>query len=64
SEEPAGWDGAGFNASSWASASIYSEGDVDPKRGYDEISWDASAKLIWGPDLELDNTVLCRLIVN
>ncbi|MEO0379424.1 MAG: PEBP family protein, partial [Pseudomonadota bacterium] len=47
SEEPAGWDGAGFNASSWASASIYSEGDVDPKRGYDEISWDASAKLIW-----------------
>lgn len=64
SEEPTGWDGANFDASSWASASVFSEAEVDPKFGYNEISWDASAKLIWGPDLEQSNTVLCRLTVN
>ncbi|WP_217356597.1 PEBP family protein [Ruegeria sp. HKCCA0370] len=64
SEEPAGWDGADFDVSSWASASVFSEAEVDPKFGYDEISWDASAELIWGPDLEQSNTVLCRLTVN
>ena len=63
-EEPSGWDRADFDASSWANASVYSEAEVDPKMGYDEISWDASADLIWGPDLEQSNTVLCRLTVN
>jgi hypothetical protein len=33
---------------------------VGPKDGYDEIEWDAAAQLVWGPDLELDNTVLLR----
>lgn len=64
SEEPTGWDGADFDASSWASASVFSEAEVGPKSGYNEISWVASAKLIWGPDLEQSNTVLCRLTVN
>ncbi len=64
SEEPAGWENAEFDASSWANARVYSEAEVDPKMGYDEISWDASADLIWGPDLEQSNTVLCRLTVN
>ncbi len=64
SEEPAGWDGTDFDASSWAKASVYSEAEVSPKFGYDEISWDASAELIWGPDLEQSNTILCRLTVN
>lgn len=64
SEEPEGWDSADFDASSWANASIYSEAQVDPKFGYDDIVWDPSAELIWGPDLEQSNTVLCRFIVN
>ena len=31
--------------------------------GYDEITWAEDAELIWGPDLEQSNTVLCRLTV-
>ncbi|MEO1611794.1 MAG: PEBP family protein [Pseudomonadota bacterium] len=62
-EEPSGWDRADFDASSWTNATVYSEAQVDPKFGYDEISWDASADLIWGPDLEQSNTILCRLTV-
>lgn len=64
SEEPEGWDTSDFDASYWANATVYTEAEVDPKMGYDDISWDASAKLIWGPDLEQSNTVLCRLTVN
>ncbi|MCF2905155.1 PEBP family protein [Octadecabacter sp. CECT 8868] len=63
SDEPAGWDLAGFDAADWPQADVYSEAQVDPKMGYDEISWDADAELIWGPDLEQSNTVLCRLTV-
>ena len=63
-DEPTGWDTPGFDASSWAPASIYSEAQVDPKMGYDKIRWDSSAQLIWGPDLEQNNTVLCRLSVD
>lgn len=62
-EEPAGWGSAGFDAASWPAATVHSEDAVDPKMGYDEISWDETAKLIWGPDLETNNTVLCRLTV-
>ena len=64
SDEPAGWDTMDFDASGWTNATVYTEAEVDPKFGYDEISWDASAELIWGTDLEQDNTVLCRLTVN
>lgn len=63
-EEPAGWDSADFDSTAWANASVHSAADVDPKMGYDDISWDDTAELIWGPDLEQDNTVLCRLTVN
>lgn len=62
-EEPEGWDTADFDASDWPAATMYSESAVSPKQGYDRISWDISAKLIWGPDLETDNTLLCRLVV-
>jgi hypothetical protein len=41
----------------------WSEGDVGPKDGYDEISWNGAAALIWGTDLEIDNTVLFRTTV-
>ena len=63
SEEPDGWDTADFDASNWPQADIYSEREVSPKDGYDEITWVDSAELIWGPDLEQSNTVLCRLTV-
>ena len=60
---PDGWDTAAFDASDWPNASVFSESDVRPKDGYDRITWDQSAKLIWGPDLEQSNTVLCRITV-
>ena len=63
SEEPAGWDLAGFNASDWPRANVYSAREVGPKDGYDAINWSRDAELIWGPDLEQSNTVLCRLTV-
>ncbi len=60
---PAGWDTVDFDASDWPSATEHSERAVSPKDGYDIVSWDRSAELIWGPDLERDNTMLCRLLV-
>jgi hypothetical protein len=62
-EEPAGWDQAGFDASDWPKASVYTEREVSPKDGYDRIDWVDEAKLIWGPDLEQSNTILCRFVV-
>jgi len=46
--EPGGWDMAGFDASGWPAADLYSEAEVSPKQGYDRISWASAAKLIWG----------------
>ena len=62
--EPDGWTSVGFSDSSWPAANVFSENDVGPKDGYDEIRWDASARLIWGPDLKQDNTILCRLQID
>lgn len=62
--EPEGWKTAVFDDSSWTATTIHSANDVGPKDGYDEINWDTNAKLIWGPDLETNNTVLCRVTVN
>ncbi|MEO9824135.1 MAG: PEBP family protein [Paracoccaceae bacterium] len=63
SEEPDGWDVADFDASDWPQADVYSAREVGPKDGFDEITWVDDAELIWGPDLEQSNTVLCRLTV-
>lgn len=62
-ETPAGWDTIEFDASHWPAATEHNTADVSPKMGYDDITWDASATFIWGPDLKTDNTVLCRLLV-
>lgn len=62
--EPAGWKSEGFDDSAWTDTTIHSASDVDPKQGYDEISWDSSAEFVWGPDLETNNTVLCRVTVS
>jgi hypothetical protein len=63
-DTPADWTSAAFDDSSWATATEWSAADVSPKDGYDQISWDASAQLIWGTDLEVDNTVLLRTSVS
>lgn len=62
--EPDGWKSPSFDDSSWMNATVYSEREVSPKDGYDRVSWDSSAELIWGSDLETDNTLLCRKVVN
>jgi hypothetical protein len=63
-DTPADWASAGFDDSNWTTATEWSAADVSPKDGYDEISWDESAQLIWGTDLEVDNTVLLRTTVS
>ncbi len=63
-ETPADWASVTFDDSGWSAATEWSEADVDPKDGYDEIVWDSRAQLIWGTDLEVDNTVLLRTTVS
>ena len=62
-EEPTGWKDTSFDTSSWSNAAVYSADQVGPKDGYDQISWTPPAKFIWGPDLETDNTILCKLTI-
>ncbi|MEZ4643842.1 MAG: YbhB/YbcL family Raf kinase inhibitor-like protein [Chloroflexota bacterium] len=64
SGEPTGWKSPDFDDSAWTATTVYSASDVRPKDGYDQIRWDASAQFIWGPDLQTNNTVLCRIIVS
>jgi len=59
-DAPAEWTSVGFDDSGWADATTWTEAEVSPKDGYDEITWDSDASLIWGSDLEVDNTVLLR----
>jgi len=61
--EPANWKGSDFDDSSWTATTVHTVAEVGPKDGYDQISWNAGAQLIWGPDLETDNTILCRVTV-
>lgn len=62
-EQPKDWDAANFDDSGWVNAQAYTESEVRPKDGYDRVKWDGQAKLIWGPDLETNNTLLCRIEV-
>lgn len=62
-DEPAGWTSPGFDDSQWPTATVYTADQVGVKEGYEAISWDGSAQLIWGPDLKLDNTILWRFTV-
>lgn len=61
--EPDGWTAADFDDSTWQTATVYTPEVVGAKDGYDTISWDASAALIWGSDLKVDNTVLWRTVI-
>ncbi len=60
---PTGWTNASFNDAAWTSATAWSAAAVGPKGGYDEIGWNPSAKLVWGTDLHIGNTILLRLKV-
>jgi len=62
-EAPADWLKASFDDAKWDNATEHSEASVGPKDGYDDINWDANAKLIWGADLETDNTLICRTTI-
>ncbi len=62
-DTPTDWADAGFDDSGWDAATEWTANAVSPKDGYDEISWDDSAELIWGSDLEVDNTILMRFSV-
>lgn len=62
-ETPAGWTDAAFDVSAWPTATEWSEAAVSPKDGYGQIDWDPAAQLIWGTDLEVDNTVLLRTTI-
>ncbi|MEM8618643.1 MAG: PEBP family protein [Actinomycetota bacterium] len=62
-DAPIGWTEVGFDDSAWAAATVWPESAVSPKDGYNEIDWDDAAQLIWGADLEIDNTVLLRTTV-
>ncbi|MEM9465753.1 MAG: PEBP family protein [Actinomycetota bacterium] len=59
-DTPADWTAVDFDDTAWASATEWTEADVSPKDGYDQIGWVVDAALIWGTDLEIDNTVLLR----
>jgi hypothetical protein len=61
--EPDGWTAPGFDDSTWRTATVYTPEEVGAKDGYDAISWDSSAALIWGSDLKVDNTVLWRTVI-
>ncbi len=63
SPEPTGWKGAGFDTAAWSEAVEYAATVVKPKQGYDEVTWQPTARLIWSASLKQDNTVLCKLTV-
>jgi hypothetical protein len=60
---PTDWTKSTFDDRSWTPATIWSADQVSPKGGYNEVKWSSSAALIWGSDLEIDNTVLLRATV-
>ena len=62
-DEPANWTSANFDDSSWANATSYLADEVGVKDGYDTITWDADAELIWGSNLNTNNTILWRTLV-
>lgn len=62
-DEPASWTSANFDDSFWANATGYLADEVGVKDGYNEITWDAAAEIIWGPNLNTNNTILWRLTI-
>jgi hypothetical protein len=44
----------------WANATSYLADAVGVKDGYNEITWDSTAEIIWGSNLNTNNTILWR----
>ena len=61
--EPQNWKAVDYDDSEWTATTVHSANAVDPKIGYDDVNWASEAAFIWGPDLETDNTVLCRVTI-
>lgn len=61
--EPARWREEGFDDASWPAAVEFTAAEVGPKDGFAQVSWDAAARFVWSSDLKVDNTVLCRAVV-
>ena len=62
-DEPANWTSSNFDDSSWFNATSYLADEVGVKDGYNEIKWDSTAEIIWGPNLNTNNTILWRLTI-
>ena len=62
-DEPADWTSANFDDSSWINATSYLADEVGVKDGYNEITWDSTAEIIWGSNLNTDNTILWRFTI-
>jgi hypothetical protein len=61
--EPANWKKASFVDASWQNAAAYTPQEVGVKEGFSTIRWSPTASLIWGSNLQTDNTVLLRSTV-
>lgn len=57
---PSFWANSSFKDQSWLNAKIFTAQEVGPKEGYNLITWNQSAKFIWGNNLKLDNVVYFR----
>ena len=62
-DEPTDWTSANFDDSSWGNATSYLADEVGVKDGYNEITWDSTAEIIWGPNLNTNNTILWRILI-
>ena len=62
--EPVGWSEPGFDDSNWPNAVVHSAQVVRPHGGYSDYSWQSTSDIIWGDDLEIDNTLLCRFTLD
>jgi len=61
---PQNWAAVAGSTKGWTKASVFTAEQVGVKDGYNTITWSSMAKLIWGPDLKLDNTILFRTTVS
>ena len=61
--EPDNWKNTDFDDSAWSETVVHPSQAVRPHGGYSSVSWRSDTKLIWTADLEMDNTVLCRVTI-
>lgn len=61
--EPDDWMDARFDDSAWPNAVEHSAQAVRPHGGFRSVNWHPDVRLIWGPDLKIDNTILCRTTI-